>query len=114
MRMSADQLRGNRLHRIDDVEAAGFGAELRVKDALEEDITELAGQIVELTAVDRLEQLVGFFEQKRAQRLVCLLAIPGAAMPRAQGRHDPDEAGKGGAGGTRSSCVCHSDDMLTQ
>ncbi len=46
---------------------------------------------VVIAAVERVEQLVGFLQHERPQRLQRLLAIPGAAVLGAQRAHDLDQ-----------------------
>ncbi len=53
---------------------------------------------VVIAAVERVEQLVGFLQHERAQRLQRLLAIPGAAVLGAQRAHDLDQLLKARAG----------------
>jgi competence protein ComEC len=61
--MAADELLGDRVDGVADVEAPVFGRDLRVEDALKQHVAELGGQRVEVAAVDRLDGLVGLFEQ---------------------------------------------------
>ena len=70
----------------------GFGLELREEHRLEHEVAELLAQRRVIVPVDRLEHLVGLLEHERLQRVDRLLAIPRAAVRRAQGRHDVDEA----------------------
>ena len=99
--MPPDELVGHGPHRVGEIEAAGLGRDLRLKDALEQHVAELAAEAVEIAAVDRLQRFVRFFEQERPQRLGRLLAIPGTAVPRPQGVHRANEPGarRGGAAG---------------
>ena len=84
--MAAHELVGDALERIGDREVPGLGLELREKDRLEQEVAELFAQRRVIVAVDRVEDLVGFLEHERLQRVDRLLAIPRAAVGRAQGR----------------------------
>ncbi len=68
------------------------------EDALEDVIADLLAQRAEIAAVDRVDDLVRFLEHVLAERLQRLLAIPRAALGRAQRGHDLDEAGELGSG----------------
>ena len=98
VRVAADQLGVNRAQRIGDGELSGVGADLRQEHALEDQVADLSAQRGGVAAIDRVEHLVGFFQQERAQRLDRLLAIPGAALRSAQPRHDVNECLKGRTG----------------
>ena len=76
-----------------------LGAQLGQQDPLEDQIADLLHERLEVARVDRLEHLVGLLEHERPQRLERLLAVPRAAVRRAQAGDDLDEAIEGGAGG---------------
>ena len=89
--MTAHELVADRVDRVADREVAGFLADARQEDGLEQEVAELFAEVRRLAAFDRLEHLVGFLEHERAQRGVRLLAVPRAAVRRAQRAHDLDE-----------------------
>ena len=91
VRMAADQLVGDRLDRVGDREAAFFLADLRQEHRLEQEVAELVLERVVIVAIERVEQLVGFLQHERPQRLQRLLPIPRAAVLGAQRAHDLDE-----------------------
>ena len=84
--------------RVGDGEVPGLGFELRQEHRLEQEVAELLAERRVIVAVDRLEHLVGFLEHERLQRVDRLLAIPRAAVRRAQRGHDLDQAGELGGG----------------
>ena len=93
-------------------ELAGLRAELRQQHALEDQVADLLAERRAVARVDRLQHLVGLLEHEGPQRLQRLLAVPRAAVRRAQARDDVDEAVEGGAGGVGHgrmlpSRVCH-------
>jgi hypothetical protein len=65
---------------------------------LDDKISELLAEAVEIAGVDRLENLVGLFDQMTRERFVRLLTVPRAAVRCAQACHDVDEPLEGGAG----------------
>ena len=67
--MSADQLLADRRDRIADREAAFLFADLCQEHRLEQEIAELVPHGVVIVAVERVEQLVGFLQHERPQRL---------------------------------------------
>ena len=77
-----------------------------MEHALEQHVTELALEVVEVAAIDRVQRFVGFFEQEGPQRSRRLFAIPRTAVRRSKRRHDPDESCERARGSRRSSCRC--------
>ena len=109
VRMAADQLFGDRLHDVAEIEQAFLGRHLGVKHRLQQQIAEFLAQIVEIVALDGVGDLVGFLDRVVADRREILLEVPGAAaIGVAQGRHDFDEAGDFARGlqGSASMCGC--------
>lgn len=110
MRVAPDEFGRDRGERIRHFKSPGLGSNLRVKDTLEEHVTQLAWQRGQVAPVQRVEGFVGFLEQERTQRRVRLLPIPRAAVFRTKGRHDADEprhrpartGGTGRGGGCRA------------
>jgi hypothetical protein len=54
---------------------------------LEKQVPKLVAKIVPIFRFGGLDHLISFFDQHRAERRESLLAIPGAAVRRAQPRH---------------------------
>ena len=77
--MPADQLCGDRLDHVADVEEAALGRHLRVIDRLEQEVAELVGEVLEVLALDRVSDLVGFLDRVVADGREILLEVPGAA-----------------------------------
>ena len=72
-----------------------------MKDRLEQQVAEFLAEVGVVAVVDRGDDLVRLFQQRRAQRSVGLLAIPRAAAGSAQLGHDVGElvdAGEVGIG----------------
>ena len=64
---------------IGQVELPPFLRNLRVKDDLKEQVSELFLQIARIGAVQGVENLVCFLNEHGFERLACLLLIPRAA-----------------------------------
>jgi Domain of unknown function (DUF1844) len=77
----------------------GLLFELRDEHGLEEKVSELFPERPVIVPVDRLEYLVGFLEHVWLEGVDRLLAIPRAAVGRAQPRDNLDEAKEGVGGG---------------
>src|SRR5262249_13274996 len=88
VRVAAAHLVDHRTTDVVDVEASGLARHLGMEDDLQEQIAELAAQLLRVVAIDRLGDLVGLLDDVLADRLVRLLAIPGAAARGTQPRHD--------------------------
>src|SRR5262245_43427972 len=73
--------------RLVQVEMAFLRADLPIKHDLEKQVPKLVAKIVPIFRLGGLDYLISFFDQHRAERRVILLAIPGAAVRRAQSRH---------------------------
>ncbi len=92
MRMTPDQLAGDRIDHRGEIETPLFLAQLTVVDDLEQQITQLAGQVLEVAALDGIGHLVRLFQRVRHDAGVILLQVPGAAMLRvAQPGHQVQE-----------------------
>jgi len=75
---------------VGNIEALLFMCDLRVEENLEEKVAELLGELGVIGRVERVEDLVSFFNKIRAEGGVGLLAVPGAAFRGAETRHDGD------------------------
>jgi predicted nucleotidyltransferase len=96
--MAVDELVRNGVERIGDREIARLRAELGQEDALEDEVAEFLAEGRAVVMVERLEHLVSFFEDERAERLERLLAVPGAAPRGPQFAHEVHEPGERGGG----------------
>src|SRR2546426_12131683 len=82
------------LHR----ELVALGGDLRMEDHLEEQIPKLFQEML-AAGVERVEHLIGLFEEVRLERARRLFAIPRASARPAEPRHDSKEALEKGTGG---------------
>jgi hypothetical protein len=73
-------------HRL-EVEMPGFFRELRVKNDLNENVSELFAHVWKIAAIDRVDQLADLVDQAAHESFVRLLLIPGTASRRAQPRN---------------------------
>ena len=88
VRVARDHFRGFLLRDRSCVEAPFVGSDLRVHRDLQQHVAKLFAKLAVVAGVDRLQQLVGLFEQVRAQRFVRLLFVPRAAVRCAKPAHD--------------------------
>jgi hypothetical protein len=106
VRVAADQLRREVARDVAQVERALLARELGVDDDLEEQVAELLAQPAAVAGVERVEDLVRLLEDERPQARVRLLAVPGAAVGRAQAVGDVRELrerlARAGEGATRA------------
>ena len=84
MRMPANQLGRHLLQHFGDIEPAGFLGDLRVHDGQQDQVAELFAQIRIVARADGAGDFVRFLDQARQERLIRLLAVPGAAIGRAE------------------------------
>ncbi len=99
VRVTAHHLGMDRVHHVVNRELAALARDLGVKDDLKKQIAQLAAQLSGAAfacRLDGLEGFVGLFQKHRRERRVSLLAIPRAAIGRAQTRHQFDEISEGG------------------
>jgi Domain of unknown function (DUF1844) len=87
VRMSADELAGDCTQRISDGESPFVRAYLGEEDTFEDQVADLSLERLEVAAIDRVEDFVGFLQHVRPQRRERLLAIPGTATWSPQPRH---------------------------
>ena len=88
VRMAANQLAVQALQHVRDREMAFVGRHLRIKEHLQKQIAKLFGKMVEVAALDGVEDLVDLFQRVFANGIEGLLAIPRAAAGSAQPGHD--------------------------
>ena len=94
MRMAADQLRGDGLDHVAEIEGALLLRHAGVEDDLQQEVAELLAQVGEVAARDGVGDLVGLFERVGRDGREVLLEVPRAAgAGRAQRRHDLDQPG---------------------
>ena len=95
MGVPADQLLGDGVDHVADVEAPQLCGHLCVIDRLQDQIAEFLAQVVEILALDGIGHLVGLLDGVVPDGREILLEIPGAArLLVAQRGHDLDEAGE--------------------
>ena len=92
--MPANQLLVQTGDDIGNGEVPRFRGHLRVKEDLEQEISEFLAQIRPVSAFDGVEHFVGLFEGVLADGVEALLAIPRTATLSAQSSHDGDRFGK--------------------
>ena len=83
MRMPPDELFGDRLDHVAEIERALLLGHAGVEHDLQEQVAEFVAQIVEIAARDRVGDLVGFLDGVRRDRREILLQVPRAAGARA-------------------------------
>ena len=91
VRMAANDLRAQRAVDIGQVEGARFGRQLGMEDDLKVEVAELLGEVGRGAALDGIDRLVGFLEEKGPEGSMVLASIPRAAIrgpeASADGRH---------------------------
>ena len=80
MGVTAQHLGGQHMHHVMEVEPPFLPTKLAVIDHLEQQVPELAGQLIKGASLDGIGNLVGFLEGVRHDRVPILLEIPGAAL----------------------------------
>ncbi len=94
VRMTADQLLGDRLHHVAERERALLLGHAGVEHDLQQQVAQFVLQVVEVAAADRVGHLVGFLDGVGRDGREILLEVPrAAAAGRAQRRHDLDQPG---------------------
>ena len=88
MRMPADQFGRHFLQHFVDIEPAGFLRDLRVHHGQQDQVAEFFAQILIVARPDGARDFVRFLDQAGKKRLVRLLAVPRAALGRAEFRDD--------------------------
>jgi len=76
VRVPVDQLAHQTVHDGGDVEPAGVGRHLRVKDDLQQQVAQLVTQGVGVVTLDGVQRLVGLFQQVGTERARRLLPVP--------------------------------------
>ena len=72
------------LQHVAHAEATILAGDLRVQHDLQQQVAQLLGQRRRIALLDGLQHLPGLLDEEAAQRLVRLLAVPGAAFRRPQ------------------------------
>ena len=92
MRMPADQLGGDRLDHVAEIERALLLRHTGVEDDLQQQIAKFVLKVGKIVARNGIRDLVGFFERIGCDGREVLLQIPRAAgLGRPQCRHDFDQ-----------------------
>ena len=94
MRVTPDEFLAGVLRGLLESERAAFRGEVGVEDDLQKKISQFFAQIGVIRPVDGVDRFAGFLEQARAQRFVGLLAVPRAALGRAEQTDDGAQAGE--------------------
>jgi hypothetical protein len=90
--MPADEFLGDSTQDIVDRESPVLLGQTRVEDDVEQKVAQFLGQTGKVPGIDRVDDLVDFFDEHRPERIEVLLAIPRASLRPAKRRHDFDEA----------------------
>ena len=94
VRMAADQLLGDGLDHVAEIEGALLLRHAGVKHHLQQEIAQFVAQIVEIVTDDGVGDLVGFLERVGRDGREILLQVPRTTgAGRAQRRHDLEEPG---------------------
>ena len=101
VRMPADELLVQPAGDLVRVERGFLASELRVQGDLQEQVAELVAKAGRIAGIKRGERFVRLLEKVRPQRCVGLLAVPGAAIRRAQPLHDSHHGAERGEIGER-------------
>ena len=91
MRVAGDHLGLDAGDDLLEVEGAALLGQADEEGDLEEEVAELAGELAPVAGVDGGRRLVRLLEQVGAQVGGALLAVPGAAVGRAQPRDEVDQ-----------------------
>ena len=86
--MAPDKLFAHAVGGIVQIKTSGFLLHLRVKNDLEQYISQFFLQMIGISFIYSLSYLVGFFQEVTAAALVGLLGVPGASPGAAQDGHD--------------------------
>ena len=86
--MPAHQLAIQMVQHLGNGEMALVGRHLRIKQHLQQQIAQFLGQVRKVAPLNGVEDLVGLFQRVFADGIEGLFAVPGAAVGRAQPRHD--------------------------
>src|SRR5262245_39191387 len=95
VRMSRDELVYDAGYDIVDRKRALAPGQLRLKDHLKEQVTELFAQGLAVAAVECVDHLARLLEHLPAKRFEGLLAIPGATVGIEEASHDADQTRHG-------------------
>ena len=107
--VAVNQFFGNGLGDFSERKAIFFFGQLRVKNDLEQEVTEFLTKLGVHSALDGFDDFVGLLDERGAQREVGLFAVPRTPVGRAQSGHDGAEFEEcgfwGGCGhGERDRC----------
>ena len=91
VRVPPDELFVDGAHDVPDGELAGLLGDPRLEDHLQQQVAEFLADLALVALLDRADDLVGLLDDVGLERLGGLLAVPRAAVGRAQPRHQLDE-----------------------
>jgi hypothetical protein len=88
MRMPADEFFRNAGGNIIESERLPLCGQFRVKDDLQQHVTQFLPQVLDVAGADRIDAFMCFLNEIADQRLVTLLGIPRTTAGRAQSMHN--------------------------
>src|SRR5262245_10848284 len=89
--MASHQLFGDFLDDGVDIKLTRLFPELGMKDHVQQQVAKFLRQAIKVAVIDRVEDLIDFFDQHRLERIEILLLVPWTAVRAAQSRHNLDE-----------------------
>jgi hypothetical protein len=107
--MTPNQLVDDRLDSVADREVSLFLGDLRQEHSLVQEIAELLAQRLQVAAVERVEQFVGFFQDEGAEGSQGLIPVPRAPVGTAQRPHHVNESIE-----PCPSRICHAREALAR
>src|SRR5665647_2861782 len=92
VRMAANELIGDPVDDIVDIECPLLLRHLGMENYLQQEIAKLATKLLHVAGVDGIHSLVGFLDHVLLEGFVRLLPIPGASTGTPQPRHDINQS----------------------
>src|ERR1051325_5499024 len=89
--MTPNQLNDDQSDHVFDVEESRLRFQLGMENNLKKQVAQLFDQRIHILRLDRLDNLVTLLYEVSLQRLMVLLAVPGAASLAAESCHDPNQ-----------------------
>lgn len=93
VRVAVDQLVAQRVGHVAEIERALFLAQFRIEHHVQQQVAQLLLDALHIVVGDGIGQFVSLLDGVAAQRVECLLAVPGALA--AQGVHHLQKTGRG-------------------
>ena len=92
MRMASHQFIAEPIEHLINAEVSLFVRHLRIKQDLQQQITQLSGQFFEVAIIDGFQYLVRLFQGVGLDGIKALFAVPRTSSRTAQSRHDGNSA----------------------